>query len=420
MIAVPELLAVPEVLKEIVIALAIGGLIGIERENEPDRKYAGLRTLSLLCGVGPAVVAVSQRQGTFLFSLLYLVLAASLALTIAFVRFRIEGEDIGFTTSVAVFVVAVMGVLAGYNMYFAATSMALITAFLLANKENLNRRVNKLSNAEISDAVKVGALMFILLPILPTEPVGPYDAIVLREVVLLAIFVLLIEFVAFISMRQIGMEKGLPVTGLLGGGASSFATAGVMARIAEKTPDLKRTASAGLILSILAMIVRNVAIAATVEVSLLDMLLVPAVVMVGLAGMFAYLLWEQKQPEDVEIPMDSPFSFKAAATFSAAFIVISLISAFAVESVGSTGLYLTAFAGSLVSSTAVVTSAASLISSGTVEPFAGGAMVLVAIFGSICSKLVLVESINRGEMRKTVILPLIVVGLAGIGVFFLL
>lgn len=41
---------VPDLLLQAVVAMAIGGLIGLEREKESSNKYAGLRRLALLCG----------------------------------------------------------------------------------------------------------------------------------------------------------------------------------------------------------------------------------------------------------------------------------------------------------------------------------------------------------------------------------
>ncbi|MFC7058333.1 MgtC/SapB family protein [Halovenus salina] len=58
---VPEVLAVPDLLVHVAIAIAIGGLIGLERERLD--KFAGVRTLALLSGTAPAVVELAERDG---------------------------------------------------------------------------------------------------------------------------------------------------------------------------------------------------------------------------------------------------------------------------------------------------------------------------------------------------------------------
>ena len=412
-------IVVPEMLQEILIAIAMGGLIGLERENEPQRKYAGLRTLALLAGVAPAIVGLSETMGSAVFVYIYLSMAVLVSLAIVTIRTHLDADQVGLTTSVATFVVAVLGLMVGYNLYFEATALLLFTVILLAEKERMHAYVNKLSNQEISDAVKLGLLVFVLLPILPTQPIDPLNAVNLREVLVLAIFVLLIEFVAFVSMRQVQGSHGLYITGLLGGVANSFATMGVLARISKQDSDLLKAVSSATMVATTSMIVRNVAIATALSFPLIYVLWKPAAVMCGVAAVLGYVLREKDLVDDFEVPMESPFSFKAAAKFALAFIAIAVASTLAEQFVGSAGLYVTAFIGGLVSSTAVATSAVSLLSGGTIELEAASGMVLVGIFASITSKMALVEMVNS-DLRRYVTTSLLVVGLSGLAVFFLL
>ncbi|MDY6771287.1 MAG: DUF4010 domain-containing protein [Candidatus Nanohaloarchaea archaeon] len=412
------MIAVPELLQEVLLALAIGGLIGLERENEPQRKYAGLRTLALLCGAGPAIVSLAEHTGSMFLTPLYLGLAVMLSLSIVGVRVFFE-EGVGFTTSMAAFMVAILGLLVGYNMYFEATALTIFTVTLLAEKEKLHDYLGKLTDDEISDAMKLGLLVFVLLPILPAKPVDPLGAIHLQKVLVLAIFVLLIEFVAFISMRQLEGSHGLYLTGLLGGVANSFATMGVLARISNQNDSLRGSVSAAAMLATVSMIVRNVTIAAAIQVTMLTYLWKPAAVMVVVALVLGYIMRDDVAERDFAVPMDSPFSFVSAAKFSLAFIAIAVVSTLAESVAGSYGLYATAYVGGLVSSTAVATSAVTLLTGGTASLPTAAGMVLIGIFASISSKMFLVETVNR-DLRRTVTASLLVIGLAGLGVFFLL
>ncbi len=412
-------IVVPEMLQEILIAIAMGGLIGLERENEPNRKYAGLRTLALLAGVAPAIVGLSETMGSSIFVYIYLSMAVLVSLAIVAIRTYVEADQVGLTTSVAAFVVAVLGLMVGYNLYFEATALLLFTVILLAEKERMHAYVNKLSNREISDAMKLGLLVFVLLPILPSQPVDPLNAVNLQEVLMLAIFVLLIEFVAFVSMRQVEGSHGLYLTGLLGGVANSFATMGVLARISKQDSDLIKAVSSATMVATTSMIVRNVVIATALSFPLIYMLWRPAAVMCGVAAVLGYLLREREPVDEFEVPMESPFSFRAAAKFAAAFIAIAVVSTLAEQFIGSAGLYVTAFVGGLVSSTAVATSAVSLLSNGTIETEAASGMVLIGIFASITSKIALVEMVNS-DLRRYVTTSLLGVGLSGLAVFFLL
>lgn len=411
-------LPVPEFLAELLFAIAIGGLIGIERENEPSRKYAGVRTLALLAAGGPAVVALTETTALSWLVLLYVGIVAAFAGGIVLVRLWTQG-DVGFTTSMATFLVGLIGVMVGYDMYFEAVALGMFTALLLAEKERMHSHVSRLTNHEISDAVKVMMLVFVLYPILPAGRIGPYGAVSLQETLLLAIFVLLIEFVAFVSMRQVGSSVGLQVTGLLGGMANSFATTGVLARISVKESDAVRMASSSILLSQVSGFVRNVFIAGVIAVALVPGLIVPVGVMVVVALAVAVGLWRGADGLEFDVPMESPLSFRSAGKFALLFILISVSASMAEAYIGSAGLYMTAFLGGAISSAAVATSAASLLGGGSIEPGVGSGMVLVAMLGSMTAKMVLVESTNP-DLRRSVTLPLVVVGVAGVAAFMLL
>lgn len=416
--ALPEGFAVPELLAQVIIAIAIGGLIGLERERLD--KFAGVRTMALLAGTAPAVVELADRADLPALVVVYLMLVAAIALAVAYVRFRLRRDELGFTTTVTVFLVGVLGLLVGYGLLFEATSIAIITAVLLTEKERIHTSINRLTDQELSDSMKLGALVFILYPILPSEPVGPYEVVCLREVLVFAIFVLLIQFAAYVSMRQLGGSTGLQVTGLLAGGANSLATAGVLARMARQSRDAVDAASSALLLATGSMILRNAAIASVLAVPLVSVLWPPIAVMFGLTLLLAYVgLVRGDTYEEFDFDFESPFSFSAAGKFAVAYVGIVIASVVGEELFGEFGLYATAFAGGLVSSAAVAVSAATVYSDGTVgaEPAAG--MVILAIAASLVAKIVLVEMLNE-EMRTRAVLPMAVVGVAGLLVFFMM
>ena len=408
---------VPVLFQQVVVAIAIGGLIGLEREKE-TRKFAGLRTLALLCGSAPVIVYLEALTEFPVLVALYVVLAMCIALAIVAIRFTLNAETVGFTTSVTVFLVALLGLLVGYNRYFEATSIAIISAFLLAEKQQLMAYVDRLSYEELTDSMKLGAIVFILYPILPAEPVDPYGVIRLREVVLFAIFVLLIEFSAYVSMKQFGAAKGLQVTGVLAGMANSFATAAVMARMANNSRRALDAASSGLLLSVLAMIVRNVGLASIIAFPIFWVVWKPGIAMLVVAFIISYVLLKRSDEYDeFDIDVESPFSFGAAVKFSVIYVAITVVSVLAQDLFGETGLLFTAFFGGLASSAAVAVSAGTVYNQGAASVEAAGGMVILGIMASLTSKCVLVEVIN-GQMRSRGIAPMAFIGGLGLLVFF--
>lgn len=405
----------PELLVGVAVALATGALIGLERERTPERKFAGIRTMALLCGAGPIVVEVARIETQSILVALYLVLAVGIALGIAAIRFALSGEDVGFTTSVTVFLVGLLGLLIGYGRFTESAAIAVATVLLLSERDRLHGYVDTLTDRELRDSLKLGALVFVLYPILPGEPIDPFGVLVLREVLVFAVFVLLIEFCSYLLMGTLGGSKGLALTGLLAGGANSFAAAGVLARLADRSREAVPAAAVALMLATLAMIVRNVGIAAVLAVGLVGALWRPALVLAGLTAAAALLLWTRNEGvEEFGIDVGSPFSFRSAAKFSTAYVAVLLVSVGAQELFGGAGLLATAFAGGLVSSAAVSVTAATVFNGGAVAAESAVAMVVLGIVASLTSKIVLVDWINDG-MRREAVVPMAAVGAAGLG-----
>jgi len=94
-------------------------------------------------------------------------------------------------------------------------------------------------------------------------------------------------------------------------------------------------------------------------------------------------------------------------------VLILLVSVGAGELFGGVGLLATAFAGGLVSSAAVSVTAVTVFTDGTVGGETAVAMVILGIVASLCSKIVLVEFVNS-EMRKEAVVPMVLVGVAGL------
>jgi uncharacterized membrane protein (DUF4010 family) len=419
-----ETLEIPALLAQVAIAIATGALIGLERERLPERKFAGLRTLALLCSGGPIVVSLGQSaESSAVLPILlgiYLTLATVFALSLVYIRYTLDESDIGFTTSMTVFLVALLGILIGYERFFESTSIAILTVLLLAERDRLHGYVDSLSDRELQDSLKLGALVFVLYPILPAEPVDPYDVVVLRDVLLFAIFVLLIQFGSYISMAQLGGSKGLAVTGLLAGGANSFAAAGVLARLAKESKEAVPPASFALLLATVSMVLRNVGIAVVLAVPVLWTLWQPAAVMLGVTVAAAVLVWTRAETkEDLGIDLSSPFSLVTAAKFSVAYVAILVISVLAETFAGDAGLFVTAFAGGLVSSAAVSVTAATVFNEGSVAVQSATGMVVFGITASLVSKIVLVEFVNR-DMRLLAVVPMALVAIGGLATLVIL
>jgi uncharacterized membrane protein (DUF4010 family) len=180
------------------------------------------------------------------------------------------------------------------------------------------------------------------------------------------------------------------------------------------------SASSALLLATVSMIVRNIGLAMIIAVSIIWVLWIPGLVMVGVTLLTVAILWTRSEThQNFEIDFDSPFSFKAAIKFSIVYVLIKLTGVFSQEFLGETGLYVTSYAGGLISSAAVAVTAATLVNLGETSIEVAAGMVILGILASLTSKIVLIEFIN-GEMRWKAAAPMVLTGVAGIGIYFLL
>jgi uncharacterized membrane protein (DUF4010 family) len=267
--------------QSVAIALAIGLLIGAERERSATpAPPAGVRTFALAALAG----AVAHLIDPIALAAAVLAAAALMAATYA----RREAErDPGATSEVALVLTVLLGGLAVTGPALAAAT-GVATAVVLLAKEHMHRFVReKISETELVDALKFFVVAFIVLPLVPHASLGPYGVIDPRTIWLLVVAVTALGWVGYVAVRLLGPRRGLPAAGLAGGFVSGAATTGAMARLA-RDPRLYRSALAGALLASVATLVQLVLVTAVADRRVAGLLLpaaaMGAVVLIAEAG----------------------------------------------------------------------------------------------------------------------------------------
>jgi uncharacterized membrane protein (DUF4010 family) len=408
----------PGILQHVVIAIALGALVGIERERAPARKYAGVRTLSVLCAAGPLSVLIGEIMGSPAPVIVYLLVVAVIALSLLYVRFNVQEEELGFTTSVTVFFVGLVGVLVGYGRYFPAVGATLLVVFLLSEKRSLQRYITRFQTDDLTDAVTVGILALVLFPILPEGAVDPYNVLFLRKALLFVIVILLVQFVAYLSLQWLKTRIGLLAAAALGGVVSSLAVVTTMIEYV-RTDRLSGAAYSATVAATAVMVLRNgvLTVALSPGFRLFRPILWPFLLAVGVGVGFAIFYYRQATPtNDVEFDTESPFSFKVAFEFGALFLAVLMISELATMHLSVFGAYGAAFLGGFGSSTAVVASAVTLFSAGSITETQAAVMVSLAIVASLLAKLFYSEAGGARSLTLRLLVPYLLMGGAVLGV----
>ncbi len=120
------------------IAVGLGGLIGLEREHRvpQDKVIAGVRTfpLTALSGVLFSFLATSENIA---FLEVGLIIFGGFALIMAFLKFGLH--KIGITTPVAYFMTFLIGIMVQRDLLLEATFVTVLITSLLLTKERLHK-----------------------------------------------------------------------------------------------------------------------------------------------------------------------------------------------------------------------------------------------------------------------------------------
>jgi uncharacterized membrane protein (DUF4010 family) len=392
-------------------ALAVGLLIGIERERSkgqgPRRAAAGVRTFTLIALAG----AMSLELGGLPAFLLVTAIVGAFA-AISYVRS--VRRDPGLTTEVAMVVTLLLGGLTLREPRLAA-ALAVVVTIILASRTKVHDWIkNVLTDEEVRDGLLLAAAALVVLPLLPKQAVDPWGVVDLRKLWTLAVLVMAINGLGYIAVRALGAKVGLALAGLFSGFVSSTATIGAMGSRSKLRPELHRSAVAGAAASSIATVVQLAIVVGLVSMPTLEALL-PSLVLSGLAatayaGLFT--LRSVRETTQQELPAGRPFSPKTALLFVVVVGAALAISTALTSWLGNNGLLLATGVAGLGDAHAAAISAASLAAGGKAEvPFAAVA-VLIGFSTNSLSKAVVAFSLGDRRFALQLLPGLVLMVLA--------
>jgi uncharacterized membrane protein (DUF4010 family) len=257
------------------VALALGLLVGLERERD-GQGVAGSRTFGIAGLLGGVSAAISPYAvaGTLLAT--GIVAAAGMR--------RSTEQDPGATTEVALVGVVALGALSWSSPSLAVGATVAVVILLWA-KTPIHRFARDLvSEEDVRDALTFFVAAFVVLPLLPDADLGPYGVLNPRRIWLIVVLLTATGWVGYVASRVLGARRGLAITGLAGGFVSASATTGAMARRA-RDPAVRREALGAAILASVSTLVLLVFICAYVSTDVLRAL-APSLV-AGLTALLA-------------------------------------------------------------------------------------------------------------------------------------
>ncbi|WP_242463839.1 MgtC/SapB family protein [Thiococcus pfennigii] len=409
------------------VALAIGLLFGLERgwhgQFDRDTEWpAGVRTFGLIGLLGGVAGLLALALGPGVFGLMFLAVVA-VVVTAYLVDARATGHT-GITSLVAALLAFVLATLAVLGQRTTAASAAVVATLLLGFKPQLHTWVAKLDRRELQATLKLLVISVVLLPVLPDRDLGPLGALNPYQLWWMVVLIAGISYLGYFAVRIAGPRKGLVMTSLLGGLASSTALTLQMARLARTGRGEPRGGAdplaAGILMANATLFPRILVIVAAVQPALVAPLLPPLLVMTLVTAAPAFLLWWWRGRADAGTAphVGNPLSLGLALRFGLLLALVMLLGRLAVESFGDAGVLVLAVVSGVADLNAITLSVAEM-DSATLAPSVAVLAIVAATTANALFKTAVCASIGGLRLGGRVGLPLVGAGCAGLALVWL-
>ncbi|MEN8133605.1 MAG: MgtC/SapB family protein [Pseudomonadota bacterium] len=410
-------------------ALLIGLLVGLQREyahlqqKQEEKSFGGTRTFALLGMLGcTAAFLAEQMESTLVFIAIVAIIGG--LIMIAYVSTAREGS-IGMTTEVAAVTTVLTGAISFWGELAIAAALGVALTVLLELKLQTRMLVRNITHADVYATLTFAVITLIILPVLPSRSYGPppFDVLVPYNIWLMVVFISGISFLGYLLIKIVGARRGVGLTGLLGGLASSTAVTLSFAQRSHDITGLERPFAMAILLAWSIMFVRIMVEVAVINQALFRIVWMPlsaALVVSAAYCIYLYRIQSSGKQEEQD-KFKNPFELGPALYFGLVYAAILLAANTARLYLGDTGIYLSSIVSGLADVDAITLSLAKL-SQDTHDlglHTAARGIVLAAVSNTLVKGGIVI--IMGSMVLRKVILPGLLATLAtAIGVVFIL
>ena len=339
---------VNDLLLGLIISLALGFLIGLEREYakrvvDKEEQFAGVRSYTFIALFGFLCAFLSQRFGDWLF---ITGLAGLIAMVIASYVMTAKSGSYGITTELSGILAYIIGALVFEGEILLSVIVTVVITSLLSLKMKLHSFIATLTPEEIRAFIQFVIISAVVLPFLPDEPFGPNGVWNLHEIWTMVILVTGISLAGYLLAKVLGVRKGTLLAGIVGGLVSSTAVTLSVSRRTREHPKTSHVIGAVSIIAATAVLYPRILLETWVVNRHLALQLALPIAFITVVALGAAFLIHRKGGKEtaVEVPTQNPLNFSVAIQFGVAYMAVLWLMDLVSSQYSAQGLYI----GSLV------------------------------------------------------------------------
>jgi uncharacterized membrane protein (DUF4010 family) len=327
---------------KILLVLFLSFLIGLEREERkanPERYFfGGVRTFPLIGLIG-YVMAFLARDQLIVVALGFAVVGA--LLVVSYTHKLSAENNSGVTTEVSALGTYLLGALVCHGQLWIATTITVISMFLLVLKDTLEGLTQRIAPDEIFTFTKFLLLTAVVLPILPRAAFTQFQINPFKTW-LIVVAVSTVSYGSYLLLKLTRGRNGVLLSALLGGAYSSTVTTIALAR-RSKSEQQPHLFSGGTLIASGMMYFRLVLLVAIFNRALLSVLGIPFILLAGSALLTGWG-WSRisdppSQKSDRSLEPANPLELRAALLFGALFVAMVIMTHLAITYLGHKGVY---------------------------------------------------------------------------------
>ncbi|MGH7960133.1 MAG: MgtC/SapB family protein [Opitutaceae bacterium] len=320
----------PDLLVFIVVSACLGALIGLirhwdEQAGKQPGDFAGVRTHTFWAVLGCLGAFASEAHVPYAFAIVLVLVSAHL---IAQAAADHDHPNPGSTSFAGAMLTMFCGALVFWDELKSAVVVAATTMVLLGLKRPIHDWTRTITPQDIRATLQFVAITGVILPLVPNRDMGPFGGFNPFSTWLMVVLISGLGFAGYVAIRMVGSRAGILLTGILGGIASSTASALAFSRRSKEEPHASDHYALAVVAACTVMLPRVLIATSLINREFSATLLVPFALM-AVPGV-CYALWislRRRPPHtDGEAPrLGNPLSLATAIKFAALYAVIAFL-----------------------------------------------------------------------------------------------